>query len=160
MAKGVIRTDKMSGTINPKDLVSLKYYVSTVATAIENGRVVKVGALDTNQREVFTCATPAANDALSDIAIIASEEVDKEKSFNNLNEFENKAGAILRGYRLTSKDIFSVTKDALDGTASADKFVELQAGTKLKVVAEITSGSTKVGTIIAVEGDWIVIEVA
>ena len=38
--------------------------------------------------------------------------------------------------------------------------VEAQADTKAKVVATLTTDSTKIGTVYAIEGEWIVIEVA
>ena len=48
-----------------------------------------------------------------------------------------------------------MTAEALDGSFDASsakgKIVELQASTKMKVVASLTSGSTQVGTIEAVE---------
>jgi len=54
----VIRTDNMSGTEHGYDLVSGKYVVSNAETAIENGCVVVVGALLTNEREVRSLSTP------------------------------------------------------------------------------------------------------
>jgi hypothetical protein len=70
-----------------------------------------------------------------------------------LDEFINEAGKVCRGYRLHKGDIFSVTKDGLDGveTPAVGNIVELKAGTKLNVVASATSGSTPVGKIIAVD---------
>ena len=63
-----------------------------------------------------------------------------------------------------SGDIFSVTAEAvtpINGTApAAAQLVELQASTKLKLVTEATSQSTQVGTVIGVEGDYIVIKVS
>jgi hypothetical protein len=160
---GVIRTDRMEGSVNPNALISVKYQPSATDTAIENGRVVLVGGLISGEREIFTSATPAANSALAKIALIATPEVMTDERKKNLNEFTNAAGDILRGYMLRSGDIFSVTAAALtaiSGTApAADQVVELQADTKLKLVASLTSGSTQVGTVIAIEGDYIVIKV-
>ena len=61
---------------------------------------------------------------------------------------------------MTSGDIFSVSKEALDGEAAVGSVVEAQAGTKLKVVKTATSGSTTVGKVMAIEGNYFVIEVA
>jgi len=71
----------------------------------------------------------------------------------NLDEFINEAGRACRGYRLHKGDIFSVTKDALDGVAAPaiGNVVELKAGTKLNVAASATAGSTQVGKIIAID---------
>lgn len=154
MAHGVIRTDGMSGTTLGKDLVTLKSN-----SDLDNGSVVVVGALYEGEREARQISTPTASSALKDIAIIASPEVDKSKSYNNLNEFYNKAGSEMRGYRLVSHDTFSLTADAYEGTAAVGSIVELQAKTKLKVVASATQGSTTVGKIIAIEDEYAVIEV-
>ncbi|MBR1525570.1 MAG: hypothetical protein IJ640_02805 [Prevotella sp.] len=153
-----MRTDNMFGTDVRAGLVSIKYIVDDVETAIENGNVLKVGALmgdATNgyEREIFAGAAPAANDALSDIVLIATPEVMYDERKRNLDEFINEAGKPCRGYRLHKGDIFSVTKDALDGVAAPaiGNIVELKAGTKLNVAASATSGSTVVGKIIAVD---------
>lgn len=160
MAHAKVRTDNLTGTVFGGDLVSVKYQPSGVDAEIENGNLVKVGSLISGEREVRTATTPAANTALADIALIASEEVDKSVSHNTLDEFTNEAGAVCRGYRLVGR-FYSVTKEALDAAAAIEvgNIVELQAGTKAKVVASATSGSTKIGTIYAIEGDWYVIEI-
>lgn len=162
MAYAKVRTDNLTGTVFGGDLVSVKYQPSSKDTAIENGNFVKVGALISGEREVHTGSTPAANTALSDIVLIASPEVDKAVSGNTIGEFKNRAGDILRGYKLV-RGYFSVTKEALDAAAAAIEvgdIVELQAGTKGKVVKSLTDNSTKIGTVEAIEGEWIVIKIA
>jgi len=160
MAYGVVRTDLMQGTDVRNSLVSFKYQPSSTDTAIENGNVVKIGALITGEREVHAADTPAVNDALHDIALVASPEVMYDERKKNLDEFRNEAGEIARGYILHSGDIFGVTKDALhfatdestDGKVGS--VVELQAGTKLNVVVAstgATSGSTVIGSVMAIE---------
>ena len=164
MTYAIFRSDRMEGTVNPNALISGKYYVTTTATAIDNGNVVQVGALLTGEREVFSLTAPAANTALAKIAIIATPELMADERKKNLNEFTNAAGDVVRAYMLRSGDIFSVTADALTPIAgtdpAADQIVELQADTKLKLVATPTSQSTQVGTVLGVEGDYIVIQVA
>lgn len=153
MSYGVVRTDKMFGTDNRAGVVSVRYQPSDTMTAVDNGNVVKLGALETGSREIYKGLTPAANDALKDIVLIASPEILYDEHKHNLDEFQNEAGAIARGYYLHTNDIFSVTKDALDGAESpaVGDVVELKAGTKLNVVAAATgatSGSTVVGKIV------------
>lgn len=160
MAHGIVRTDNLSGTTLGKDLVSILYKESDTNTDIDNGNVCTVGGFVSGHLDVRVGGKPAANSALTDICLIATPEVVKTQKYNTLAEFYNKAGTYARGYRLRTGDQFSVTADALDGTGALNKVVELQAGTKLKVVDELTSGSTKVGTIIAVDGPYFVIEVA
>lgn len=153
MAYGVVRTDNMYGTDVRAGLVSIKYINSDVETAIENGNVLKVGALIEGEREIYQGATPAANDAMKDIVLIATPEIMYDERKRNLDEFINDAGKPCRGYRLHNGDIFSVTKDALDGAEApaVGDVVELKAGTKLNVAATATKDSTVIGKIIAVD---------
>ena len=149
----VVRTDRMEGTGDRNSLVSIKYIVSTTPTAIENGNVLKRGALVDGEREVFAGATPAADDALEDIVLVATPEVMYDERKHNLDDFINEADKIARAYHLRKGDIFSVTKEALDGAATpaVGNIVELKAGTKLNVVASLTADSTQVGKIIAID---------
>lgn len=156
-----VRTDKMSGTTLAKDLASAKFYESDSEAAIENGNIVTLGALIEGEREVKKATAPAADTALRDLYLVASPEVVKTKNYYGLGDFRNEAGDIIRCYRLTSADQFSVTKEALDASAdiAVGDIVEAQAGTKMSVVKSAT-GSTKIGTVIALEDEYIVIEVA
>ena len=156
MAKyGVVRTDNMYGTDVRAGLVSVKYMGAdgNTATEIENGNVVKIGALMDGEREIFVGGDVAVADVITDIALIASPEVMYDERKRNLDEFINEAGKACRGYRLHTGDIFSVTKEALAGAAApaVGNIVELAAGTKLSVAATATSGSTVVGKIIAID---------
>lgn len=146
----VVRTDKMFGTDNRAGIVSVRYQPSNTKTAIDNGNVVLLGDLETGSREIYKGATPAANSPLRSVVLVASVEVMYDEHKHNLDEFENVAGAIARGYYLHENDIFSVTKDALDGVESpaVGNIVELKAGTKLNVATSLTSGSTQVGKIV------------
>lgn len=155
MAYGIVRTDNMYGTDVRTGLVSIQYMGADGATptAIENGNVLKVGALKTGEREVYVGGAVAAADKISDVVLVASPEVMYDERKRNLDEFINEAGKNCRGYRLHTGDIFSVTKDALDGvtTPAVGNIVELKAGTKLNVAATATNDSTVVGKIIAVD---------
>ena len=149
----VVRTDRMEGTGDRNSLVSIKYIVSTTPTAIENGNVLKRGALIDGEREVFEGSTPARDDALEDIVLVATPEVMYDERLRNLDDFINEAGKIARAYHLRKGDIFSVTKEALAGaeTPAVGNVVELKADTKLNVAASATDGSTVVGKIIAID---------
>lgn len=158
MAHAIVRTDNLSGTTLGKDLVAIRYQEGSVDKEIDNGNVVVVGAFLVPDVRIGT--KPAANSNLADVALIASEEIVKSDNDALLSDFYNKAGVNARGYRLRTGDQFSVTAEALDGAASVGKIVELQASTKLKVVSSLTSSSTKVGTIVAADGNFFTIEVA
>lgn len=153
----VVRTDLMYATDVRSGLVSIKYMGANgaTATAIDNGNVLKVGALMKDEREIYVGAAVAANDKIEDVVLVASVEVMYDERKRNLDEFENEAGKTCRGYRLHTGDIFSVTKEALAGEASpaVGDIVELAAGTKLNVAKAstgATGGSTVVGKIIEV----------
>ena len=160
-----VRTDLMSGTTNPADLVSVKYQVSGVDTPIENGNVVVVGGLVDGSTNVFVGSTPTAKSGLDSLILIASPEVIYDTgSYKTYADFRNEAGEIARGYRLRKGNCFSATMEAFGGRAKlADvvvgDVVELQAGTKLKIVAASTTDSTKVGEVIAKEDDMVVVRV-
>lgn len=152
---GVIRTDKMYGTDVRSGLVSVRYMGADgkTATEIENGNVVKIGDLEEGEREVYVATDVAADTALEDVALIAAPEVPYDERLKNLDEFISEAGTAVRGYKLHTGDIFSVTKEALAGveTPAVGNVVELAAGHKLSVAASATSGSTAIGKIIQIE---------
>lgn len=154
MAKyGVVRTDNMFGTDVRAGLVSVRYMnAENEAAEIENGSVVKIEALAKGEREIYVAKDVAKNDEMKDIVLIAAPEVMYDERLRNLDEFINEAGKAVRGYRLHTGDIFSVTKEALVGVEApaVGNVVELAAGTKLSVAAE-ASGATMVGKIIEVE---------
>lgn len=157
MAYPIVRTDLMSGTTDPSQLRSLKFYAAGAPAAINNGSVVRITALDTDgaiipEREVWKGDAPVAATPLTDIVLIATPELMADSKKRNLDDFTNEAGAVVRGYRFHSGDIFSVTSDGFTATSPAvGNVVELQADTKLKIVATSTSGSTKVGTLTQIE---------
>ena len=110
MAYGVIRVENASGITLGKDLFSLK-----CESAIENGHVVVVG--DYISGEVRAFSTPAANTAMGKVAIIASEEIVKTKSYNTLAEFINEAGSIAEASLKLNK-IFETAQ------AVADQYID------------------------------------
>ena len=155
MAKyGVVRTDNMYGTTVATGLVSVKYMGEDGATetAIENGDVLKVGALVEGEREVYVGGATATDDNIADIVLIASPEVMYDERKKNLSDYINESGKICRGYRIHTGDIFSVTKENLVGAEAPEvgNVVELAEGTKLSVATAAT-GATVVGKIIAID---------
>mgnify|MGYP005796277449 FL=1 len=163
----MFRSGNCAGTVQCKNLVSLKY-----DGAIENASIVAIVDVVDVEREVRTATAPAVDAKIGDLALVATPEVVKDKSYNGLSDFINEDGTILRGYRLTSKDIFSVTKEAFESGSNLKKgdVVEMTGtGVKMKSSAAATGevGSepdkktvTVIGKIVLVEGEWYVIEVA
>lgn len=163
MAKAMVRLDNVAATKVPSLIKSAKYMVGSTETAIENGMFVAIGGLIDGEREVHSATAPTA--ATTYFGIVCTPELEyAEKGYHDLNTFANEAGDIIRVITLQKGDIFSVSAEALSAVPTVGKLVELQAGTKGKVVSTATSGSTQVGKVIAVETagriTWYVIEVA
>lgn len=151
---GICITEKLSGTFNGADLVSVRYMAGSTPTAIDNGSVVEVGAFEANSREVRKATAPKKGSAKAAIALIKSPEVIYDEHLqNDLGNFENEANAVSRGYLLEKPhQIFAVTGEVLDGSTAriVGAVVELQDSTKLLAAATQTQGSTKIGEIIEV----------
>ena len=151
-----VRTDNMTGTVVGSHLVSLRY-----TDDIENGSLLVIGDYEDNTREVRAAGIPGAATPRDRLALIASEEVVKEVAVNDLFEFINKAGRIMRGYRFAANDIFSVTEEALSEDSAEPEIgqtASISNGSKMRLGA--AAAGTTIGTVIAVEPDgWIVIEV-
>ena len=76
MAYCVVRTDLMSGTVNPAYLENGRYYNARGAfEAIQNGSIVHVGALETDQRESHKYLDVTADPKIDDLVLIADEEL-------------------------------------------------------------------------------------
>lgn len=160
MAYPIVRTDLMMGTNNESMLRTFKYLPSNTETAINNGCIVLLdsivvdGSGNVPDREVWKAVTPAANSPLKDVVLVATPELMADERKKNLDEFQNPAGGLCRGYILHENDIFSVTSDGFATALSevaAGNVVELQADVKMKIVSSLTSGSTQVGKVIQVE---------
>lgn len=152
----MFRSDAMAGTTLGQYLVSLR-----VATEIDNGMLVAVGTLEDGQREVKTMAAITTDTKVGAIAVIGSEEVDEEKTFDTVGEFTNKANSIARGYILHDNGAYSVTAEAFDGAVPAKGGkVYAKAGSN----KHHTAGDVEIGVCEAVETDgattWYVIRIA
>ena len=162
MAYAILRTDKMMSTRVESMLVTFRYQDSSADAPIENGNIVELDGLMEGEREIFLAKAPTTTSTLDTCVLVNGVELlyDERASMRNLNKFRNEAGDNVRGRHLHSGDIFSVTKEAIDGEAAVGNAIELQAGTKLKCVASPTASTTQVGTVIELDGDYIVILVA
>ena len=152
----MFRSDAMAGTTLGQYLVSLR-----VATEIDNAMLVAVGALEDGQREVKAMAAITADTKVGAIAVLGSEEVDKEKTFDTVGGFTNKVGTIARGYILHDNGAYSVTAEAFEGGVPAKGAkVFAKAGSN----KHHTAGDVEIGVCEAVETDgattWYVIRIA
>lgn len=136
MAYAVIRTDLMSGTKQPADLVSLRFYNASGNKAeVENGVIVKLQGYEDGEREVMKAVAASAGDDLNDCAIVAAPEVMYDERKKNLDEFINEAGKAVRGYIPRSRNVFSVTKEGFVGGTAPAKGAEVGIGTGGKIDA-------------------------
>lgn len=112
----VIRTDSLSGTDQRADLLSVRVYDSgDNAIAAENGTIVKIGALETGEREVYKATLATAEDNIDDCAILAGVEVMYDDRARNLDDYINEAGKAVRAYIPRNRNFFSVTKEGFVG---------------------------------------------
>lgn len=151
----MFRSDAMAGTTLGQYLVSLR-----ATDEIDNGMLVAVGALEDGQREVKAMAAIAADTKVGAIAVLGSEEVDKEASFDTVGGFTNKAGTIARGYILHDNGAYAVTAGAFEGNVpTKGAKVYAKAGSN----KHHTAGDVEIGICEAIENDgattWYVIRI-
>ena len=112
----VIRTDKMSGTKQPADLVSLRFYNAEGEMAeVENGVIVELQGYEEGQREVMKAVAATSGSDLNKCAVVAGVEVMYDERKRNLDEYVNEKGKAIRGYIPRSRNEFSVTKEGFVG---------------------------------------------
>ena len=136
MSFAVIRTDLMSGTKQPADLVSLRFYNAEGKVAeVENGVIVKLEGYEEGEREVMKAVAAEAGADLNECAIVAGVEVMYDERKKNLDEYINEAGKAVRGYIPRSRNIFSVTKEGFVGGVVPTKGAEVGIGEGGKIDA-------------------------
>ena len=112
MSYCVIRTDLVSGTKQPADLVSLRFYNAKGEKAeVENGVIVHLQGYEEGEREVRKAVAATAGVDLNACAIIAAPEVMYDERLKNLEDFINEKGKAVRGYIPRSRNTFSFTKE-------------------------------------------------
>lgn len=112
MSYCVIRTDLVSGTKQPADLVSLRFYNAEGEKAeVENGVIVHLQGYEEGEREVRKAVAATAGADLNECAIIAAPEVMYDERLKNLEDFINEKGKAVRGYIPRSRNTFSFTKE-------------------------------------------------
>lgn len=131
MAYCVIRTDGLSGTKQPADLRSLRFYgADGNPAAVENGTIVKLQGLEDGQREIYKAVAATASDDLNDCVVVGGVELPYDERLKNLDQYINEAGEPVRGYILRSRNQFSITKDGfVGGTVPAAKGAKVGVGT-------------------------------
>ena len=140
----IINTALMSATVD--GAIHKSFKIST-ADGLQNGSVVVSNeTLEAGENQIFGYTTPAVTTPLEDIYILATPEINPKSRL--LSEFTNAKDSIALGVKLKAGNVFGLTAEGFSGTPSVGSIVELAAATKLKAVATLTSGSTKVGKIV------------
>ena len=99
MANAMFRSDNLAGTVHGKNLASVR-----MAEDLENGCIVALGGYEAGSREVREYSAPEADTAIEKIAILGSEEVNKEVKFDTVVETMYQTGKDLKHhYRETSE---------------------------------------------------------
>lgn len=148
----VYNSDNVSATKDASLIMTAKYMGTAgaeVETAIDNGNIVKISGLMTNSREVYKAIKPSADTEIKDVAIVTTVEENKEavtKADNNLENYTNVAGQLLRVFTFHSGETFSVSAEAFNGTPAIGNAVGLMDGTKIDTADTVTG--TQFGEII------------
>lgn len=158
MAKhALIRLDVMLGNNAMSAVKSAMYFsaytnaTTNTPAAIDNANIVELkDILIDGDRELWVATTPTASSER--IAVVSTPEVDYDERLT-IYDFENKAGKPIRVHLISKGvgQVFSATKEAFNTTPAVGDVVEVQAGTKMKVVASATNGSTTIGKIVGIE---------
>lgn len=151
MAYTVIRTDLMSGTKQPADLVSIRFYDADgdagKPVEVENGVIVELKGYESGEREVMKATAATAASDLNNCAVVAGVEVMYDERKKNLDEYINEAGKAVRAYIPRSRNMFSITKEGFVGGTVPTKDAAVGIGTGGKIDAS----GTGFGKCVAIE---------
>lgn len=144
MAHTILRLDSVTGTVDGARIVSGKYYVGSVATKIDNGMPVAIGALLSGERELHKLTAVAADS--TSWGIVSTPETDSIKPIAtaSLADWYNEADRPVRVHVLKDHNVFSVSANAFDTVPTVGDTIGLGAGVFAK-------GGTGVGTCIAID---------
>lgn len=136
----VIRTDSLSGTDQRADLLSVRVYdADDNPIDVENGTIVKVGALEAGEREVYKATLASADDKLEDCAILAGVEVMYDDRARNLSDYINEKGKAIRAYIPRNRNFFAITKEGFVGGVVPAVEGKVGIGANGKIDAAATS---------------------
>lgn len=107
------------------------------ASNLSNGNVVALGALDTDQREVFTAVAPTA--LTDEVLLHATPEVMYEVG-KSIADFVLVAGKVGRAYHLNVGDIITFADADITGTSAVGEFLAPAIGSfKLSAKSTVTT---------------------
>lgn len=150
MANSVVRLDKV------KSVYGGHLYSVRAPQEMQNGMVAHLKGLETGEREVYEINKPTTASIKTDgLVLIAHSPIIYDESRmgnNNEQNYVIAQGEAVRAYEISTRDIFSVSKEGLDLLATnavAGNYVVAQNGSfKLKEVAAVAGDEAFVGKII------------
>lgn len=113
-----------------------------ITTEMENGFVGKLGDIEDDNRDVRALVKPEGGDS---IVLIANPALvyDNARMGSSLEtNYFMEAGEVVRAYKPHATYVFSVSEEAIDGTAVKDEYVTVDAGYKLVPLAALTGSET------------------
>jgi hypothetical protein len=158
---GVVRTDNVKAT-KDGNIKSGRYYVTTTATAIDNGNIVKLDSLlsASTNREIWKVVAAGAV-TTPNCYLVGTPEViysEETKASGALDQFVNPAGANITLIGLEVGDTFAISDECItpinddDDLPAVGSYVAPGAtGTKFVEVASIAQSEVFYGKIIARE---------
>lgn len=123
--KATVRLDDPRFAGRDADVFSVRATVE-----LENGFVGKLGDIEDGNRDIRALETPASGDSLvliANPALIADERLGAGLETNYFMEAEE----AVRAYGLKPTFVFSVSKEAINGTAVVGEYLVAGAGNKL-----------------------------
>lgn len=151
-SKGIFIAENMASTKVGSLLRSAQQ-----ATAIENGSLVKLGALVTGEADLYQAgAIAAVTDTayfVDGVELIADEQLTK-----GLDDYENPANKPFRVRKPMVGDRFSVSESMITALANdevvVDNIAEIAAGNKLVEVAKNTGATANATLVCKIVARW------
>lgn len=151
----VVNTELMAGTDVRSKIRSFRFGENKTVDGktsfeylpIENGTVVVLK--DLIDHDLWQAVEPAASTDYTELVLVATPELMYDERKKKLSDFINEEGQNATGLVLTKGDIFSVTKEAFEGTTTPalGNYVQIGSDCKLKLSTSApTSG--KIGKIV------------
>lgn len=126
---------------------------------LDLGNVIVLKGYAEGQREVHEIEAPKKDTDLDALYIVTQVPVPKDERIKRLDQYCATEGQLVDVRKLVHPEGYEITAEGLYGTPKVGAIVEAQDGYKLKVVETATAGSTKIGEITLVQGDFYTFEI-
>lgn len=123
--RSIVRLDDV------KSVYTGKNFSVRLPKEVENGHVIKLGDIEANNRDVHAGVAPIAEDKVVLIAEVPIVYDNNTLGSGQEKYFYMEKDEVVRAYELQENDIFSVTKEGIEGDAVVGEYLVSGAGTKL-----------------------------